>query len=467
MRTGVSSGKGRHVRRFGMCLIVLALVAGLAGCAGFRATVEYTLTISSTEGGTVTAPGEGSFTYEERTSVPLLAEPEEGYQFLYWTGKVGWLQVTAASTSIGMYDNYSLVANFAPLFAGGSGTPADPFQIANWRHLDNVRIYSDGCFVLMNDLHRATPGYSALAGPGANEGKGWQPIGTAVVWEPLEPDHPGSYESVDPFTGVFDGQGYKIRDLFIERPDEDGVGLFGTIGVGGMVEDVLIVNAAVTGQYLVGGLVGATDHGVSINGSHSAGDVVGRGGVGGVVGLNTGTVENSYSTASTSGSEFVGGLVGANLGTVSKSYSSGSVTGDGGVGGLVGRNMGDVDNSYSIGSVTCVSTFGAAGGLVGLNEGAVWYAYSAGTVTETYHAGGLVGFGGGGDVGGSYWDAEASGFWDSEGGWGATTEEMMDIHIYISEDWDITAVGFGETDDAYIWNIVDGQTYPFLSWQSV
>jgi hypothetical protein len=53
----------------------------------------------------------------------------------------------------------------------------------------------------MNDLDAATPGYAELASPTANQGKGWQAIGT----------------SDNRFTGSFDGQGYEIRDLFIDR----------------------------------------------------------------------------------------------------------------------------------------------------------------------------------------------------------------------------------------------------------
>jgi hypothetical protein len=33
--------------------------------------------------------------------------------------------------------------------------------------------------------------------------------------------------------------------------------------------------------------------------------------------------------------------------------------------------------------------------------------------------------------------------------------------------WNITAIALNETNPAYIWNIVDAMTYPFLSWQPV
>jgi hypothetical protein len=322
--------------------------------------------------------------------------------------------------------------------------------IWNWYDLDAVRDNLSGHYLLMNDLDADTAGYEELAGPSANEGSGWQPI--------------GSEESG--FIGRLDGQGYAIRDLFIDRPEEDRVGLFGTVGVGGVVEDVLIIDVAVTGQHLVGGLVGGNDG--AVRDSYASGSVTGQCYVGALVGRNQrGMVRNCHSQGSVMGDWGVGGLVGWNdsAGTVSSSYASGNVTGESPVGGLVGHNMGDIDNSYSVCDVT---SFGIAGGLVGLNEGTVWYTYSTGSVTDHEGAGGLVGFyGGGGEVFGSYWDVEASGIWESAGGWGMTTEEMMDILIYIWEDWDIISVEPGEIDDAYTWNIVDGQTYPFLSWQSV
>jgi len=49
----------------------------------------YDLTISSMNGGSVTTPGEGVFTYNEGTVVDLVAEAEEDYRFVEWTGDVG------------------------------------------------------------------------------------------------------------------------------------------------------------------------------------------------------------------------------------------------------------------------------------------------------------------------------------------------------------------------------------------
>jgi hypothetical protein len=74
---------------------------------------QYDLTISSTEGGSVTEPGEGVFTYDEGTVVDLVAEPEEGYRFDAWTGDVGTIaDVYAAATTIAMNGDYSITPNF-------------------------------------------------------------------------------------------------------------------------------------------------------------------------------------------------------------------------------------------------------------------------------------------------------------------------------------------------------------------
>ena len=126
-------------------------------------------------------------------------------------------------------------------------------------------------------------------------------------------------------------------------------------------------------------------------------------------------------------------------GTVGNSYSTASVTGEAGVGGLVGGNyVGVVSNSYSTGSVTGNSS---VGGLVGIN----WE--------------------GTGTVNNSFWDIETSGQSASAGGTGKNTTEMKDIATFSGEGWNIIAVASGQTDLAYIWNIVTGQSYPFLSWQ--
>ena len=98
--------------RVSIFLIMVALIAGMVGCVS--SPTEHALTISSTEGGVVTSPGEGTFTYDEGTDVDLVAEVEEGYHFVNWTGDVDDIaNIEDATTTITMDDNYSITANFA------------------------------------------------------------------------------------------------------------------------------------------------------------------------------------------------------------------------------------------------------------------------------------------------------------------------------------------------------------------
>ncbi len=361
------------------------------------------------------------------------------------------------------------------------GPSLDYLEIRNWHDLHGIRVNLGDHYLLMNDLDSTTDGYGELAGNTANQGKGWQPIGT----------------SDGPFTGTFDGQGYGISDMFLNRPDESAVGLFAAVGAGGLIQNARVLNVnvagdwavgalvgenwgdvrnsysggAVSGADCVGGLVGGNAGGVS--NSYSAADVIGHWDVGGLVGCSDsrGTVSNSYSVGGVTGEWAVGGLVGGNLGgTVVKSYFTGGVIGDDYVGGLVGDNQGSVSNSYSVGSV--IGEW-YVGGLVGDNDstGIVTNSYASGSVSGLSSVGGLVGSNWG-TVNNCFWDIDTSGVNESDGGTGKTMAAMQDIATFtdtategLDSQWDITAVALGETNDTFAWNIATEQTRPFLSWQ--
>jgi hypothetical protein len=73
----------------------------------------YSLTISSTDGGQVKTPGEGTFIYNADAVVTLIAQPDEGYEFVKWTGGVDTIaDVYAAQTTITVNGSYSITANF-------------------------------------------------------------------------------------------------------------------------------------------------------------------------------------------------------------------------------------------------------------------------------------------------------------------------------------------------------------------
>jgi hypothetical protein len=415
------------VVRVSILLIAVILIAGMVGCDGNGGDngESYTLTITSTPGGSVIGPGEGTFNYDYGRVIWLIVWPDLAgcYEFVNWIGDVGTIaDIEAMETTITMHGSYVITANFT------RGAPEN-LKIRDWYDLDAVRDNRCGNHTLMNDLDCSTPGYAELASPTANQGKGWQPIG-AFVSEAVSP-HYG-------FRGTLDGQGYDICDLSINRLGEEDVGLIGFVYYDGVIKDIGAINVTVTGCNDVGGMVGV-NYG-TVSNCYCSGNVTGYEAVGGLVGNNQGTLNDSYSTGNVYGEDYyVGGLVGENSGTVSDSYSSSNVIGLEGVGGLVGWNsFGTVSKSYSTGSV------------IGLEN-----------------VGGLVGRSWQSPVTNSFWDTQTSGQTTSAGGTGKTTIQMWRITTFSGAGWDITAVAdHGTRNPACIWNIVDHVTYPFLSWQS-
>lgn len=80
---------------------------------------QYDLAISSTGGGSVTTPSEGTHAYDIGTVVPLVATPASGYHFVSWTGPVANSNV--ASTNITMNGDYSVLATFEETAPSGGG----------------------------------------------------------------------------------------------------------------------------------------------------------------------------------------------------------------------------------------------------------------------------------------------------------------------------------------------------------
>ena len=233
-------------------------------------------------------------------------------------------------------------------FAGGSGTEEDPWHVRTLQQLQTIgdEKHLDKHFLLVNDI-------DASEAAGWNQGKGFEPIG----WR-------NSHSDRNPFTGSFDGNGFIISNLTIDRQDEDGVGLFGYVE-DSTIKNVILEDISVKGANYVGGLMGRTRRG-NIYKSDAVGMVSGDSFVGGLVGLlDQGILQKSFSHSEITGNElFAGGLVGANFyGTVHSSFSTGTVSGTQSAGGLIGYSDGGmVYGSWSSANVTGESQ---VGGLVG------------------------------------------------------------------------------------------------------
>ncbi|MBW6516623.1 MAG: T9SS type A sorting domain-containing protein [Candidatus Cloacimonetes bacterium] len=263
-------------------------------------------------------------------------------------------------------------------FAGGTGTQANPWQIANAVQLNNVRYYlgeehDNKHFILTADIDLGVSPW--------NYDEGWVPIGNSLA---------------NSFQGHFNGAGYSISGLTINRNDSDNQALFGCT-LSASIANVTLEEVDISGFNKVGGLVGININYSTITQCSVAGVINGTGNnIGGLVGFNNNSlIENCSSTAVVSSTEnYIGGLVGSNVySIVDNSSSAGEVSGNSDVGGLVGLNYtSEVKNSFS----TCnVSGSSNTGGLVGVNyiSSSIENSYSTGNlIANGNQIGGLVGY---------------------------------------------------------------------------
>ena len=253
----------------------------------------------------------------------------------------------------------------------GDGTKSDPYQIGS---ADDLRAFAEKVNGGKTDANTR----AELTDDIDLNNQSWYPIGTS---------------SSNPYEGTFNGDGHTISGLYIDSDDNDQ-GLFGYVSGSGKIENLSVSGSvSVSGSDHVGGVVGL-NLGTVINCAFS-GSVSGTGDyVGGVVGDNDGgRVENCYNTGEVSGNSYVGGVVGYNIGggRVTNSYNTGAVSGlvsgtGSYVGGVVGHNSGSiVENCYNTGEVSGPDRGNSnyVGGVVGYND--------IGTVTNSYNIGNVSG----------------------------------------------------------------------------
>ena len=210
----------------------------------------------------------------------------------------------------------------------------------------------------------------------------WTPIGKSV-------------SDADAYTGTFDGKGYTISGLYIDKTSSYYVGLFGCIGANGKISNVGVLDSYF--QFIAdGGGVCGVNYGELQKCSNSS-TVSGTGdnaqNVGGVCGYNSGTIKSCYNTASVSGQNSVGGVCGFNSGTIKSCYNTASVSGQYFVGGVCGQNSGvtsTITNCFNEGTVS--GTGDSVGGVCGLSYGTIKSCYNTASVSGQYSVGGVCGY---------------------------------------------------------------------------
>jgi len=240
-----------------------------------------------------------------------------------------------------------------------------------------------------------------------NDGAGFDPVGIATLG--------------NRFVGTLNGNSYEITDLYINRPTEGGVGLFGYVGSSCHLYDIVLKSVSFVGKNNCGGLLGYSFTS-DIERCIVYGSITGENVVGGMVGNFQGHLKESVSEATVNGQDSVGGFCGRSYrpsaGTLSifNCCSRGDVDGNDSVGGFIGdHSHGGVtpstpylQNCYSVGRVVAISN---AGGFSGSGGSSAFWKYC-------------------------FWDKDTSEQNASTMGVGRTTDVMELYYNYIH--WDIS-----------------------------
>lgn len=260
----------------------------------------------------------------------------------------------------------------------GLGTEENPYIIKNVGDLQGITFDLSKNYILGNDI----------VVPSTYE---YMPVG----------------DSTNPFTGVLNGNGYKIDNLKINNVFSD-TGLFAATK-NATIKDLTLTDVNITGTSDVGSLIGYAIDGNIISNINVTGIIKGTAdNVGGLIGYANNTSENNLMITNCSadvvvnGNSQVGGLIGYIYNTsfgsnlISNAYTNGSVTGIGNnVGGLVGYSNSNIDGETTI-SKTYSSTYtqgnSYVGGLIGqTNYSNILNSYSIWQLSANSYGGGLIG----------------------------------------------------------------------------
>lgn len=291
-----------------------------------------------------------------------------------------------------------ICCNLLSAFSGhGLGTSNDPYEITNCYELQEVNNSLSSYYRVVNDID------CSVTSTWDSE-KGFFPIGTG--------------SATDSFNGTFDGNGYEISNLYINRTSRSDVGLFRQIAWRGIVKNVGLVD-------------------FNFSGSHN--------------------------TAS---------ITGTNYGEIKYSYSIGYVSvpkGNDGAG-FVGVSYGNISDSYAIVNVSCGTAYSRCSGFVATG-GTVNRSYFAGNVTKPVPpTNDANSFSFNSDTNSSFYDSNRSTISPSGDATAKSTIQLFDIKTYndtstsgLSHRWDI-AMWDTHTDE--VWKINNGSGYPQLYYES-
>ena len=200
--------------------------------------------------------------------------------------------------------------------------------------------------------------------------------------------------SIPTFAGIFDGNSFTISNVKLTG-NGSAAGLFRYVQEGAKVRN-LTVSGEISpsgSQNQVGGIVGV-NYG-SIENCKFSGNVIGDNEVGGIAGVNeeTGEIRRCESNANVIGNHSAGGIVGNNHGILNNCSNSGSINT---YSTEVTYDLDDItmDKLEQINSTSNVAAHTDTGGIAGISDGKIYYCSNSGAIGYQhvgYNTGGIVG----------------------------------------------------------------------------
>lgn len=258
-------------------------------------------------------------------------------------------------------------------FASGNGSGSYPYVICTAKQLNHLSKFYTAALASYNYILGKDIDLSSLAGAGptpADEcidaGDTFVPIGLYYTPTPCVLNNHSS-----PFTGSFDGNGYKVKNFRFKDSSAPIVGFIDEVD--GSVSNIHFEKASIEGNTFTGIAVGNLSstgqvYGIKVTDS----DVRGENNTGAVVGASasaTDLIALKAKNVKVEGRDYVGGLVGYTGNPITDSSFEGSVTskyGNNNVGGIVGYSASNIIRSVSSGVIrsTAVKVGGIAGEAV-------------------------------------------------------------------------------------------------------
>lgn len=194
-----------------------------------------------------------------------------------------------------------------------------------------------------------------------------------------------NFEPIKNFNGLFDGNEYKIQNLYI-KTENSGAGIILNLNKNGSVKNLIVDNGYIDGYNNIGSISGR-NYGLISNCTSQNVKLTGYGDeygsvIGGIVGKNfaNGKIENCTNKSDTiAKNKLCGGICGYSLGgNISNCTNYGNIIGNAQVGGIVGDSQGTQDNIVFVTECTNYGTInekhdaqqsliGYIGGIVGCN----------------------------------------------------------------------------------------------------